>query len=126
MKAVRFFSGPVLLVGALAVAGVVEPSFTHAQTPAVENQASDRAWRIGQDRPVQIHNIYTNCPLNLHITPTLAMALQWAEAGTDKTWYSGPAFNAAINTVNIGMGFTAGLAIVLIAIMLDRMCRIRG
>ena len=39
MKAVRFFSGPVLLVGALAVAGVVEPSFTHAQTPAVENQA---------------------------------------------------------------------------------------
>ncbi|MBP5786897.1 MAG: hypothetical protein J6Y19_03665 [Kiritimatiellae bacterium] len=50
----------------------------------------------GYDRPVQIHNIYTNCPLNLHITPTLAMALQWAEAGTDKTWYSGPAFNAAI------------------------------
>jgi glycine betaine/proline transport system permease protein len=32
----------------------------------------------------------------------------------------------ALNTVNIGMGFTAGLAIVLIAIMLDRMCRIRG
>ena len=39
MKAVQFFSGAVLLVGALAVAGVVEPSFTHAQTPAVENQA---------------------------------------------------------------------------------------
>jgi glycine betaine/proline transport system permease protein len=32
----------------------------------------------------------------------------------------------ALNTVNIGMGFTAGLAIVLIAIMLDRMCRVRG
>ena len=32
----------------------------------------------------------------------------------------------ALNSVNIGMGFTAGLAIVLIAIMLDRMCRIRG
>jgi hypothetical protein len=25
--------------------------------PAVENQASDRAWRIGQDRPVQIHRL---------------------------------------------------------------------
>ena len=32
----------------------------------------------------------------------------------------------ALNTVNIGMGFTAGLAIVLIAIMLDRMCRVGG
>jgi glycine betaine/proline transport system permease protein len=30
----------------------------------------------------------------------------------------------ALNSVNIGMGFTAGLAIVLIAIMLDRMCRV--
>ena len=50
----------------------------------------------GYDRPVQIHNIYTNCPLNLHITPTLAMALQWAEVGTDKMWYSGPALNEAI------------------------------
>lgn len=27
--------------------------------PAVENQASDRVWRIGQDRPVQIHRIIT-------------------------------------------------------------------
>ena len=25
--------------------------------PAVENQASDRAWRIGQDRPVQVHRL---------------------------------------------------------------------
>ena len=32
----------------------------------------------------------------------------------------------ALNSVNIGMGFTAGLAIVLIAIMLDRMCRVGG
>jgi hypothetical protein len=50
----------------------------------------------GYDRPVQIHNIYTNCPLNLHVTPTLAIALQWAEAGTENAWYSGPALNAAI------------------------------
>ena len=32
----------------------------------------------------------------------------------------------ALNTVNIGMGFTAGLAIVLIAIILDRLCRPAG
>jgi len=25
--------------------------------PAVEDQASDRAWRIGQDRPVQVHRM---------------------------------------------------------------------
>ena len=50
----------------------------------------------GYDRPVQIHNIYTNCPLNLHITPTLAMALQWAETGTTNAWASGPSFNASI------------------------------
>lgn len=30
----------------------------------------------------------------------------------------------ALNSVNVGMGFTAGLAIVLLAIMLDRLCRI--
>ncbi len=29
----------------------------------------------------------------------------------------------ALNSVNVGMGFTAGLAIVLIAIILDRLCR---
>ena len=56
----------------------------------------DNGAGAGYGRPVQIHNIYTNCPLNLHITPTLAIALQWAEAGTEKTWYSGPALNAAI------------------------------
>ena len=56
----------------------------------------DNGAGAGYGRPIQIHNIYTNCPLNLHITPTLAIALQWAEAGTEKTWYSGPALNAAI------------------------------
>jgi glycine betaine/proline transport system permease protein len=30
----------------------------------------------------------------------------------------------ALNSVNIGMGFTSGLAIVLLAIMLDRICRV--
>ena len=57
----------------------------------VNNGAGGGYWR-----PVAIHNIFTNCPLNLHVTPTLAIALQWAEAGTEKTWFSGPAVNASI------------------------------
>ena len=72
------------------------------------NQADERSAVIqnyvnngegaGYHRPVLIHNIYTNCPLNLHITPTLAMALQWAEADPSKNqaWRSGPALNAQI------------------------------
>ena len=32
----------------------------------------------------------------------------------------------ALNTVNIGMGFEAGLAIVIIAVLLDRVCRQRS
>ena len=72
------------------------------------NQAVERSATIqnyvnngegaGYHRPVLIHNIYTNCPLNLHITPTLAMALQWAEAdpAKDQAWRSGPALNAQI------------------------------
>jgi hypothetical protein len=58
----------------------------------------DNGAGAGYQRPVKIHNIYTNCPLNLHITPTLAMALEWAKAGTEKTWVSGPALNAEIRS----------------------------
>jgi glycine betaine/proline transport system permease protein len=32
----------------------------------------------------------------------------------------------ALNTVNIAQGFEAGLAIVLLAILLDRVCKQRG
>ena len=70
------------------------------------NQAIERASDIqdivdngagaGYGRPVKIHNIYTNCPMTLHITPTLAMALQWAEVGNEKDWFSGPELNKAI------------------------------
>ncbi|MBR3584321.1 MAG: hypothetical protein IKO01_12875 [Kiritimatiellae bacterium] len=58
----------------------------------------DNGAGAGYQRPIKIHNIYTNCPLNLHITPTLAMALEWAKAGTEKTWFSGPALNAEIRS----------------------------
>ena len=58
----------------------------------------DNGAGAGYQRPIKIHNIYTNCPLNLHITPTLAMALEWAKTGTEKTWFSGPALNAEIRS----------------------------
>ena len=67
----------------------VEPA--HTMHGLVDNGAG-----AGYQRPVKIHNIYTNCPMNLHITPTLAMAMEWAAVGTANTWYSGPAFNDAI------------------------------
>ena len=56
----------------------------------------DNGSGAGYQRPVKIHNIYTNCPLNLHITPTLAMGLQWAAVGNEKSWFSGPDLNRQI------------------------------
>ena len=40
--------------------------------PAVEDQASDRAYRIGQDRPVQIHRLVTEGTLEDRIAALLA------------------------------------------------------
>lgn len=48
----------------------------------------------GYQRPVKIHSIY-QAPLNLHITPTLAIALEWAEAEAN-TWRSGRGLNDQI------------------------------
>ncbi|MGD9612944.1 MAG: hypothetical protein AB7V22_08575 [Kiritimatiellia bacterium] len=56
----------------------------------------DNGSGAGYQRPVKIHNIYSNAALNLHITPTLAMALEWAKVGTSNTWYSGPGLNEQI------------------------------
>ncbi|NCA81969.1 MAG: hypothetical protein EOM72_04410 [Opitutae bacterium] len=56
----------------------------------------DNGSGAGYQRPVKIHNIYSNAALNLHITPTLAMALEWAKVGTANTWYSGPGLNEQI------------------------------
>ena len=56
----------------------------------------DNGSGAGYQRPVKIHNIYSNAALNLHITPTLAMALEWAKVGNSNTWYSGPGLNEQI------------------------------
>ena len=56
----------------------------------------DNGSGAGYQRPVKIHNIYSNAALNLHVTPTLAMALEWAKVGNSNTWYSGPGLNEQI------------------------------
>ena len=54
----------------------------------MENQASDRAWRIGQDRPVQIHRLISDGTLEERIATVLAEKLALAEAavGTGEAW----------------------------------------
>ena len=56
--------------------------------PAVENQASDRAWRIGQDRPVQIHRLISEGTLEERIAQVLAekAALADAVVGAGEAW----------------------------------------
>ena len=56
--------------------------------PAVENQASDRAWRIGQDRPVQIHRLISEGTVEDRIATVLAekQALADAVVGGGEAW----------------------------------------
>ena len=51
----------------------------------------------GYYRPVDVHEAYS-APLNLHVTPTLASAMQWAKADPAEgmPWRDGPAFNARL------------------------------
>jgi len=56
--------------------------------PAVENQASDRVWRIGQDRPVQIHRLISEGTIEDRIATVLAQkqALADAVVGGGESW----------------------------------------
>ncbi len=58
--------------------------------PAVEDQASDRAWRIGQDRPVQVHRLLCEGTLEERIAGVLAQKRQLADAvvGAGEGWIS--------------------------------------
>ena len=47
--------------------------------PAVEDQASDRAWRIGQDKPVQIHRLVCEGTVEDRIAALLATKRQLAD-----------------------------------------------
>jgi superfamily II DNA or RNA helicase len=56
--------------------------------PAVEDQATDRAYRIGQDRPVQVHRLVTEGTLEDRIAALLASKRGLAEAvvGAGEAW----------------------------------------
>jgi hypothetical protein len=54
----------------------------------------------GLYRPLDAHEIFSR-PLNLHITPTLASAIEWAQVDTNlsPTWRDGPTLNDRIATL---------------------------
>ncbi|MBI2709088.1 MAG: DEAD/DEAH box helicase [Actinobacteria bacterium] len=56
--------------------------------PAVEDQASDRAWRIGQDRPVQVHRLVTEGTVEDRVAILLREKRDLADAviGTGEAW----------------------------------------
>jgi hypothetical protein len=56
--------------------------------PAVEDQATDRAYRIGQDRPVQVHRLVTEGTLEDRIAALLSSKRGLAEAvvGAGEAW----------------------------------------
>jgi hypothetical protein len=58
--------------------------------PAVEDQASDRAWRIGQDRPVQVHRLITEDTMEERVAAVLATKREVADAvvGAGEGWIS--------------------------------------
>ncbi|MEO6317710.1 MAG: C-terminal helicase domain-containing protein, partial [Acidimicrobiales bacterium] len=58
--------------------------------PAVEDQASDRAWRIGQARPVQVHRLVTEGTVEDRIATLLRTKRELADAvvGSGEGWVS--------------------------------------
>ena len=58
--------------------------------PAVEDQASDRAWRIGQDRPVQVHRMVCEGTVEDKISALLAAKRSIADSviTTGEGWVS--------------------------------------
>ena len=58
--------------------------------PAVEDQATDRAYRIGQDRPVQVHRLIAEGTLEDRIAALLEKKRELAEAvvGAGEGWIS--------------------------------------
>jgi len=58
--------------------------------PAVEDQATDRAYRIGQDRPVQVHRLVTEGTIEDRIAALLRSKRELAEAvvGAGEAWIS--------------------------------------
>ncbi len=72
--------------------------------PAVEDQASDRAWRIGQNRPVQVHRLICEGTLEDRIAVVLASKRALAErvVGGGEAWVSELSDDALAELVALG------------------------
>ena len=74
------------------------------QPGSVTQSAINNGASAGYYRPLDAHQAF-NVPLTMHITPTLASAMQWAKvaAGSPNGFRDGPALNARIGSL-IGNG----------------------
>ncbi|HUF34086.1 MAG TPA: DEAD/DEAH box helicase, partial [Acidimicrobiales bacterium] len=78
--------------------------------PAVEDQASDRAWRIGQDRPVQVHRMICEGTLEERIATLLEAKRGLAESvvGGGESWVSELSDDELADLVELGGGLDLG------------------
>jgi SNF2 family DNA or RNA helicase len=74
--------------------------------PAVERQASDRAWRIGQDRTVQIHRPISEGTVEERIAAVLAEKEALAESviGSGESWLTEMSDDELADLVRLGDG----------------------
>ncbi|MEU4250100.1 SNF2-related protein [Amycolatopsis sp. NPDC026612] len=74
--------------------------------PAVEDQATDRAYRIGQDRPVQVHRLIAEGTLEERIAQVLEKKRGLAESivGAGEDWITELSDDALADLVRLGSG----------------------
>ncbi len=74
--------------------------------PAVEDQATDRAYRIGQDRPVQVHRLIAEGTLEERIAVVLEKKRGLAEAvvGAGEDWITELSDDELADLVRLGSG----------------------
>ena len=74
--------------------------------PAVEDQATDRAHRIGQDRPVQVHRLVAEGTLEDHIAALIERKRSLAEAvvGGGESWIGRLTDQELTDLVRLGSG----------------------
>ncbi|MFD2081496.1 DEAD/DEAH box helicase [Actinopolymorpha cephalotaxi] len=72
--------------------------------PAVENQATDRAYRIGQDRPVQVHRLVTEGTLEDRIAAVIEAKRELADSvvGSGESWIADLSDNELADLVALG------------------------
>src|SRR5207244_1033907 len=74
--------------------------------PAVEDQATDRAYRIGQDRPVQVHRLVTENTLEDRIATVINAKRDLADAvvGSGEAWLEALEHRARLDPGRLSRG----------------------